>query len=121
MFFSVMPLCLSIDILIPRLHPKQGQTRGVSLEMLSLQNVWINEGDVHLSHIHFSIINFFHPNDVINTKCVDRRCSVLFLYQHIEVVIACTKAFVKDIIVTECVDRGRRCLVLSLYPHINPD
>ena len=49
--FSVIPLYLSIDILIPRLYPKQGETRGVSLEMLSLQNVWINEGDVHLSHI----------------------------------------------------------------------
>ena len=88
----------------------------MSLEMLSLQNVWINEGDVHLSHIHFSIINFFHPNDVIVAECVDRRCSVLFLYQHIEVVIACTKAFFEDVIVTECVDRGRRCSVISLYP-----
>ena len=58
--------------------------------------------------------------DVI-TECVDRgrRCSVVSLYPHIEVVIACTRAFVKDVIVTECVDRGRRCSVISLYSHIN--
>ena len=66
------------------------------------------------------ITNVFYLNDVIDTECVDRRrCSVLSLYPHIAVVIACTRAFVKDIIVTECVDRGRRCSVICLYPHVN--
>ena len=59
----------------------------------------------------------FNPNDVIDTECVDRRCSVISLYPHIEVVITCTRGFVKDVIFTECGDR-RRCSVVSLYPHI---
>ena len=58
-------------------------------------------------HIDIFITNVFHPNDVIDTECVDRRrCSFLSLYPHIEVVISCTRRFVEDVI--ECVDRGRR-------------
>ena len=40
------------------------------------------------------------------------------LYSHIiiEVVIACTRGFVKDVIVTECVGR-RRCTVVSLHQY----
>ena len=40
--------------------------------------------------------NVFHPNDVIDTECVDR-CSVLSIYPNIEVVIASTRVFVKDV------------------------
>lgn len=56
--------------------------------MLLIQNVWTGEG------VQFS------------------------LYPHIEVVIACTRGFVEDVIVTEYVER-RRCSVISLYAHIN--
>ena len=48
---------------------------------------------------------------------MDRRCSVLSLNPHVEVVIACTGGFVKEVIVTELVYR-RRCSVVPLYPHI---
>ena len=36
-------------------------------------------------------------------------------YPHIEVNISCTRGFVKDVLVTECADKGRRCY---LYTHI---
>ena len=91
--------------------------------MLSSQNVWINEGDVHLSHIHFSIINVFHPNDVIDTECVDRRCSVLFLYQHIEVQLLLVLRPFSKMLFLQNVWIGEEGVWLSLFTHthINPD
>lgn len=53
---------------------------GLLLKMLLLQNVWIWKEDVRLS---------------------------LYTHVSIEVVIACTWDFVKGVIVTECVDKGR--------------
>ena len=32
--------------------------------------------------------------------------------------LACTRGFVKDVLVTECVDKGRRCSLIFLYSHI---
>ena len=58
--------------------------------MLLLQNVWTGDKGVRLSH-----------------------------YTHILKLLSLVLVFFKDVIVTECVERGRRCLVICLYPHIN--
>lgn len=65
-------------------------------------------------HIDIFITNVFHPNDVIDTECVDRRrCSFLSLYPHIEVVISCTRALLKMLLNVWIGEEERS--VISLY------
>lgn len=70
-------------------------------------------------HIDIFIVNVFHPNDVIDTECVDRRrCSVFSIYPHIGVVIACTRGFVIKMLLLQNVWMGEEGVRLSVYTHI---
>ena len=97
----------------------------MSLETLLLQNVWITEGGVRLYYsgctLSFLLPMFSTPTMLLILKVWNGEVVQFSLCTHIlklSLLVHCTRSFVKDVIVTECVDR-RRCSAISLYPHSN--
>ena len=61
---------------------------------------------------HF-ITNVFHPNDVIDTECVDRRKVLLLVLR-----VLLKTLLLQNVWTQELLSDRRRCSVNSQYPHI---
>ena len=95
----------------------------MSLETLSLQNVWITEGGVRLYYsgyiLTFLLPMFSTPTMLLILNVWTGEGVHFSLCTHIlKLLLLVLGGFVKDVIVTGCVDRWK-CSVISLYPHIN--